>query len=85
MPRATPGRATVTVRLPGPGPGIDESQRLDYEKEDSFGYRWWPLPEVLTSSERFYPGILLALLSAFFVTINVLAPIDCAMQRRSPR
>jgi 8-oxo-dGTP pyrophosphatase MutT (NUDIX family) len=55
----------VTIRLSAPGPGIDESQRLDYEKEDYSGYRWWPVPEVLTSSERFYPGQLSALLSAF--------------------
>jgi 8-oxo-dGTP pyrophosphatase MutT (NUDIX family) len=55
----------VTVRLSAPGPGIDESQRLDYEKEDYFGYGWWPVPDVLTSGERFYPGKLPALLSAF--------------------
>jgi 8-oxo-dGTP pyrophosphatase MutT (NUDIX family) len=55
----------VTVRLTMPGPGIDESHRLDYEKEDYFGYRWWPVPEVLSSSERFYPGKLPALLGTF--------------------
>lgn len=55
----------VTVRLIVPAPDIDESQRLDYEKEDYFGYRWWPVPEVTASSERFYPGNLPALLSAF--------------------
>lgn len=55
----------VTVRLPATGPGIDESQRLDYEKEDYFGYRWWPVPEVLSGSERFYPRQLPALLAAF--------------------
>lgn len=48
-----------------PASDIDESQRLDYEKEDYFGYRWWPVPEVLTSGERFYPGQLPALLGAF--------------------
>lgn len=53
----------VTVRLLIPGPGIDESRRLDYEKEDYFGFRWWPAPEVLSSSERFYPGQLPALLA----------------------
>ena len=35
------------VRLPAQGAGIDESQRLDYEKEDYFGYRWWKIQEVL--------------------------------------
>lgn len=55
----------VTVRLPGQGPGIDGSQREDHEKEDYFGYRWWPAREVTLSSERFYPGRLPALLGAF--------------------
>ena len=53
------------MRLSAPRPGIDESQRLDYEKEEYFGYRWWPVPEVLSSGERFYPGQLPALLGAF--------------------
>ncbi|MDM4777887.1 NUDIX domain-containing protein [Micromonospora sp. b486] len=30
----------VTVRLPGPGPDVDEALRLDYEVEDYFGFRW---------------------------------------------
>jgi 8-oxo-dGTP pyrophosphatase MutT (NUDIX family) len=55
----------ATVHLSTPTSDIDESQRLDYEKEDYFGYRWWPVPEVLSSSERFYPGQLPALLGAF--------------------
>jgi 8-oxo-dGTP pyrophosphatase MutT (NUDIX family) len=55
----------VTVRLPARAPPIDESQRLDYEKEDYFGYRWWPVAEVLSSSGRFYPGRLPDLLGAF--------------------
>jgi hypothetical protein len=56
---------TVTVRLPAQGRRIDESLRLDYEKEDRFGYRWWPVQEVLSSSERFHQGSLPALLPAF--------------------
>jgi 8-oxo-dGTP pyrophosphatase MutT (NUDIX family) len=55
----------VMVRLPAQGPGIDASQRLDYEKEDYFGYRWWPVQEVLSGSERFYPGKLPVLLGPF--------------------
>ncbi|GAB3938121.1 hypothetical protein GCM10027614_17580 [Micromonospora vulcania] len=46
----------VVVRLAGPGPDVDEAHRLDYEREDYFGFRWWPLPEVVASRERFYPG-----------------------------
>lgn len=55
----------VAVRLHTPGPGIDETRRLDYEKEDYYGYRWWPPQEIPGSSERFYPGQLPALLGAF--------------------
>lgn len=55
----------VLLRLPGSGPRVDESRRLDYEKEDYFGFRWWPADEVLGSRERFYPGRLPVLLGAF--------------------
>ncbi len=48
----------VAVRLNGPGPDVDETERMDYELEDYFGFRWWPRAEVEGSSERFYPGQL---------------------------
>jgi 8-oxo-dGTP pyrophosphatase MutT (NUDIX family) len=66
----------VTVRLPAQGPAIDESQRLDYEKEDYFGYRWWPVQEVLRGSGRFYPGKLPALLGAFLDGQNIDEPFE---------
>lgn len=55
----------MTVRLPGLGPDVDESDRLDYELDDYFDFRWWPAPEILASRERFYPGRLPALLTPF--------------------
>lgn len=55
----------VTVRLTGPGPDVDGSERLPHEQEDYFGFRWWPLAELLESSERFYPGRLPSLLPGF--------------------
>jgi 8-oxo-dGTP pyrophosphatase MutT (NUDIX family) len=55
----------VAVRLPGPGPPVDGSGRLEYEKEDYFDWRWWPVAEVTGSAERFYPGRLPALLQPF--------------------
>jgi 8-oxo-dGTP pyrophosphatase MutT (NUDIX family) len=66
----------VTVRLAAPGPRIDESERLDYEKEDYFGFRWWPVPEVLSSRERFYPGQLPALLGAFLDGEEIEEPFE---------
>jgi 8-oxo-dGTP pyrophosphatase MutT (NUDIX family) len=55
----------VTVRLAGAGPDVDEAHRLDYEREDYFGFRWWPQTEIMASRERFYPGRLPVLLDAF--------------------
>ncbi|MBT0773388.1 NUDIX domain-containing protein [Kineosporia sp. J2-2] len=48
----------VLLRLDGSGPDVDETGRLDYELEDYFGYRWWPLADIPVSRERFYPGRL---------------------------
>jgi 8-oxo-dGTP pyrophosphatase MutT (NUDIX family) len=52
----------AAIRLDGAGRDIDESGRLDYEREDYFGFRWWPVADVAASAERFYPGRLPALL-----------------------
>jgi 8-oxo-dGTP pyrophosphatase MutT (NUDIX family) len=53
----------MVLRLDVPGPDLDVSGRLDYELEDYFAYRWWPLADVLTSQERFYPGQLPTLIT----------------------
>jgi 8-oxo-dGTP pyrophosphatase MutT (NUDIX family) len=66
----------VALRLPVPGPGIDESRRLDYEKEDYFGFRWWPAAEVQRSAERFYPGQLPALLGPFLEGEKINEPFE---------
>ena len=55
----------VRVELGSIRPQIDETGWLDYEKEDYFGYRWWPVAEVSTSAMRFYPGRLPLLLGGF--------------------
>lgn len=55
----------VALRLDVPGPDVDESGRLDYELEDYFAFRWWPIPRIVDSDDRFYPGQLPALLPAF--------------------
>ena len=48
----------IAIRLDVPGGEIDESERLDYEREDYFAFRWWPIPDVSVSDARFYPGRL---------------------------
>jgi len=55
----------VALRLPGPGPAVDESERMDYEREGYFDFRWWPIPELVAGDGRFYPGRLPALLRPF--------------------
>ncbi|MET8353060.1 MULTISPECIES: NUDIX domain-containing protein [unclassified Micromonospora] len=66
----------VTVRLDGPGPDVDETERLDYELEDYFGFRWWPLPEVVASSARFYPGQLPRLITPFLAGEEIDEPFE---------
>lgn len=66
----------VTLQLHVPGPDVDEAQRLDYEREDYFGFRWWPQPEILSSSERFYPDRLPALLDAFLRGEQINEPFE---------
>jgi hypothetical protein len=48
----------LTVRLHEPAPVVDGSLRVGYEDDDYFDHRWWPVNEVVTSSDRFYPGQL---------------------------
>ncbi|PWR04925.1 NUDIX hydrolase [Micromonospora acroterricola] len=66
----------VAVRLDGPGPDVDETHRLDYEREDYFGFRWWPLPEVVASSARFYPGRLPRLITPFLAGEEIDEPFE---------
>jgi 8-oxo-dGTP pyrophosphatase MutT (NUDIX family) len=55
----------VEVRLDVPGTAIDETERLEYEKEDYFDFRWWRIGDVVLSAEAFYPRRLPALLPRF--------------------
>lgn len=66
----------MTVRLDGPGPAVDEAERLDYEKEDYFGFRWWPVAEIVSSQQRFYPGRLPELLTAFLAGVPIEEPFE---------
>ncbi|SBT39371.1 NUDIX hydrolase [Micromonospora auratinigra] len=66
----------VPVRLPGPGPDVDETERLDYELEDYFGFRWWPLADLLAERPRCYPGRLPELLPAFLAGEEIDEPFE---------
>lgn len=66
----------VAVRLTIPGPDIDESGRLDYEREDYFGFRWWHPQEIIGSEDRFYPGQLPTLLTRFLAGDEINEPLE---------
>jgi len=66
----------VTARLATVGPEVDESGRFDYEKEEYFGYRWWPVGSVIASRERFYPGRLPTLLPRFLSGEEIAEPFE---------
>jgi|SRR5690242_13726323 len=66
----------VLVQLPGPGPDIDEAGRLDYEKEDYFDFRWWPVAEVAASTDTFYPRRLPRLLAGFLAGETIDEPLE---------
>ncbi len=55
----------VAIALDELAPPISEEGRLDYEKEDYFDFRWWPVADIEASEGRFYPGRLPQLISAF--------------------
>jgi 8-oxo-dGTP pyrophosphatase MutT (NUDIX family) len=74
--RHVQNEVVVLVRLLGPGPGIDESERLDYEKEDYFDFKWWTIADVVASDGRFYPGNLPSLLDAFLADEEIDEPFE---------
>lgn len=57
----------VLITLDGPGPIIDASGQLPYERADYLDHRWLPVDEIVESTERFYPGRLANLVGTFLV------------------
>ena len=66
----------VQVRVDGAGPCVDETSRLDYEREDYFDYRWWPTRDVAASAELFYPRSLPRLLTRFLAGEQLDEPME---------
>jgi 8-oxo-dGTP pyrophosphatase MutT (NUDIX family) len=54
----------IVARLGISGPRVDGNDRVGFEQEDYFDFRWWPVEDVVASDARFYPGRLPALLPA---------------------
>lgn len=66
----------VKVQLESPGRAIDEADRLDYEREDYFDFRWWSCAKIVASRERFYPGRLPELITRFLAGEEIDEPFE---------
>jgi 8-oxo-dGTP pyrophosphatase MutT (NUDIX family) len=64
------------VTVPTVAPPIDVTGQLDYEVDAYMSARWWPLNELLTTRERFYPGRLPSLLPAFLAGERIDEPFE---------
>jgi 8-oxo-dGTP pyrophosphatase MutT (NUDIX family) len=66
----------VTVHLSTAAPAVDGALRVGYEEEDYFAYRWWAVDAIAGSSERFYPGRLAELISAYLGSETIDEPYE---------
>ena len=66
----------VEARLDVSEPAILEDGRADYEVEDYFDYRWWPVAELVASEDRFYPRSLPVLIADFLAGTEIDEPIE---------
>jgi 8-oxo-dGTP pyrophosphatase MutT (NUDIX family) len=66
----------VRVDLDASAPQVTGSGRTAEEREEYTGSRWWQLTDLLSSSERFYPGRLPELLPAFLAGAELTEPFE---------
>ncbi|HEY6739149.1 MAG TPA: NUDIX domain-containing protein [Actinopolymorphaceae bacterium] len=66
----------VSVRLPDSEPAVEGDDRVGFEDEDYFEYRWWSQSEIADSTEQFYPGRLPTLLGRFLAGENIEEPYE---------
>ncbi|WP_347975875.1 NUDIX domain-containing protein [Bosea vestrisii] len=66
----------VRIAIEARKPAIGYAERLDYEIEDHFDYRWWSVADIQKSKERFYPGKLPVLLSPFLTGAKIDEPFE---------
>jgi 8-oxo-dGTP pyrophosphatase MutT (NUDIX family) len=68
--------AVVGVELDASAPPVSAGRRTSEEQEEYTGARWWPVAELLSSTERFYPGRLRELLPAFLAGAELTEPFE---------
>ena len=66
----------VAVDLDADAPPVLDGGRTAEEAEEYVDARWWDVADVLTSSERFYPGRLPELLPAFLAGAELTEPFE---------
>ena len=66
----------LAAQVPGHQPVISADGRTQNELEVYVDARWWPVTDILTSRERFYPGRLPDLLPAFLAGEAIDEPFE---------
>lgn len=66
----------VAVRIALTAPAPLTGGRMHYEAEDYPDHRWWPVADIVDSTERFYPGRLPALLPDLLAGREVDEPFE---------
>jgi 8-oxo-dGTP pyrophosphatase MutT (NUDIX family) len=66
----------VLAPVAGVQPAVDVSAQFDYERDSYLDSRWWPQDELLTTTERCYPGRLPELLPALLAGEPVDEPFE---------
>ena len=66
----------TTVSVPGVAPAVDVAGQLDYELDAYLAARWWPVAELYTTAERFYPGRLAELMPDFLAGHHIDEPFE---------
>lgn len=66
----------VLAQLAVDQPPVTDGGRTPEEAEDFVTARWWPVPEIIGSRERFYPGRLPELLPRFLAGETISEPFE---------
>jgi 8-oxo-dGTP pyrophosphatase MutT (NUDIX family) len=74
--RRVQDEVVVTVQVAGIAPPIDVDGQLEYELASYIDHRWWPVDELLATTERCYPGRLPELLPALLAGDPVDEPFE---------
>ena len=76
QPRRLQHEVVVRARITANQPAIIDGGRTPQEVEDFVTFRWWQVPEITGSRQRFYPGRLPALLPAFLAGEAIDEPFE---------